>query len=313
MLSAVDSLLHGLQNVRANWQLLVVLFAQTLMTSVLTILGGVPIFLVLGVAVVRGIAAQFGTVGPIALWERFFEAGMPLLFALLAATLIWTLAFVVYCYFQGGILGTLAAGERRVRVQKPGWQDFQVFSWQSFARSAEQLTWPVFWLLNLFLVVATAVLALFALLAAGLFLVLQESSVSLRVVLGCSIFLLVVVVLALTAAWMQLALAQLAGGVRGVLNAARSALTVARRRFPGVALLFLVLIAGSVFVGIVLVPLSVVVESAARGDFMAYWGGQVLVTVAQWFASSIVTLAWSAALIALVAGDSEAIGAVVAR
>lgn len=305
-LSAIDSIQHGLLNLRANWQLVVVLFVQTLVVSAISLMGLVPIVLVLGFAFVRGVMSTFESNGAGQLRDRILEAGIPMMLAFLVAGLIWTIAFVVYCYFQGGVLGTLAAGERRAISEGVRWQSYRAFSTHAFCKLAESLTWPIFWLLNLFVVVGMATLTAFGAVAAGLFVLLREAPGAAQFALGCSVFLAFVIAMMLLAVWMQLALAELVTGTRSALAAARRALAIGGRRSPGVALLCLLLFVASIALAIILVPISMVLEVALRERMMVYFTGQALVTSVQWIVSGFLTVVWSATLVALVIGEHEA-------
>ena len=110
----------------------------------------------------------------------------------------------------------------------------------------------------------------------------------------------------LLAVWMQLALAELVTGTPSALAAARRALAIAGRRLPGVALLCLLLLVVSIVLAIILVPVSMVLEIALRERMMVYFTGQALVTSVQWIASGVLTVVWSATLVALVIGEREA-------
>lgn len=306
-LSATDSIQHGLLNLRANWQLVVVQFLQTLAVTLVAILGLVPVVLALGFAFLRGVMANFASSGGTELLERGLEAGVPLIVAFLAATLIWTIAFVVYCYFQGGILGILAAGERRAQSEGVRWQSYRAFSVRSLFAFAEGLTWPIFWLVNLFVVIGLAAVAGFGFIIVGLFVLLGEGSKAVLIGLGCSVFLLLALFMMLLSVWMQLALAELATGTRGVLAATKAALAIAGRRLPGVALLFLLLFVASIVLAIVLMPVSMVLEIALRDRAGAYFTGQAFVTLVQWLVSGVLTVAWAATFVALVNGEHEAV------
>ncbi len=305
-LSAIDSIQHGLLNLRANWQLVVVLLVQILAVSVLSMLGLVPIVLVLGFAFLRSVMSTFDSNSGPELLSRLLESGPPLMLAFLAATLIWTVAFVVYCYFQGGVLGTLAAGERRAVSEGIRWQSYRVFSTRAFYKLAEGLTWPIFWVLNLFALIGLAAVAVFGVLAVGLFVLVREGPGAAQLVLGCSVLLVFLIAMMFLAVWMQLALAEIVTGTRSALAAVRRALAIAGRRLPGVALLFLLLFVASIVLAIILVPVSMVLERALRERTTAFITGQALVTLVQWLSSGFLTVVWSATLIALVIGEHEA-------
>jgi hypothetical protein len=304
-LSAVDAIQHGLLNLRANWQLVPALVIQSLVVSVISLLGLVPIVMVLGFAFVRGVATQLDSFEAEQFLLRLVEAGVPLIFAFLVATLVWTLAFVLYCYFQGGILGVLAAGESRARGQAGGWQSYRAFSRSAFFESAERLTWPIFWLVNLFMAVGLAVFTVLAMAGWGLFVLRSDAPAAALIGLGCLALLVFALLLMFLSVWMQLALAEVATGARGAMAAARAALATAYRRLGAVVLLFLLLLVISIGVALVFAPFSMILEVALRDRLGAYLAGQALVSLAQWLASSIVGVGWSAVLVALVASEKK--------
>jgi len=304
-LSAIDSLQHGLLNLRANWQLAVVLFVQTLVVSVISLLGFVPVALVLGFTFLRGVLSDFDTDGGAALLGRIAESIGPLILAFLAATLIWTIAFVVYCYVQGGVLGTLAAGERKAVTESIRWQNYRVFSLQAFFRHAEGLTWPIFWLLNLFMLIGLVFITVFGIGAVAISALLSQGPTAAQFAVGCLALLIFVVAMMLLMVWLQLALAELATGTRSALAATGAALKVAFKRLPGVALLVLILFVLSIVLAIIFLPVSMVLEVALRQRMGAYFAGQAMITLVQWLASGFVTVGWSATLIALVLGERE--------
>lgn len=307
-LSAVDSIQHGLLNLRANWQLVPILLLQSLAVTLLSLLGCVPIVMVLGLAFLRGVASQFDSFDPERLAMRLLEAGPPLIFAFLVATLVWTVAFVAYCYFQGGILGTLAAGERLGGADGANWQRYRAFSRKLFFEAAERLTWPIFWLLNLFLAVVLAVLVAFSVLAVAAGFAVAEGPAAVPIALGCFALLGFTLFAVALSVWMQVALAHLAVGRRGVLAASRAALSTLFGRLPAVLLLFLLMVVVSIGASLVFTPFSMVLERALDGHLTAYFSGQAVIVLAQWLASSILGVAWSAVLIALIAGEKEAVG-----
>lgn len=304
-LSAIDSIQHGLLNLRANWQLVIVQFLQTLAVTLIATLGLLPIVFALGFAFVRSTLKNFDASSGSELLERVLEAGVPLVVGLLATTLIWTIAFVVFCYFQGGILGVLAAGERQAQPAGAGWKSYYTFSTRLFYELAEQLTWPVFWLVNLFVVIGTAALAGFGLLAVGPFVLFGEGSEALQIGLGCVALLVFAVFMMFLSVWMQLAQVELALGTRGVLAAAKQALKTTLRRLPGLALLLLLLIVASITMAIVFVPVSMVLEFAFRSRLGAYFTGQAVISLVQWLVSGVLSVGWAAVCVALVNGEHE--------
>ncbi|MFQ5525724.1 MAG: hypothetical protein ACE5GX_05625 [Thermoanaerobaculia bacterium] len=316
-LSAIDSLQHGLLNLRANWQLILLQALQSLLVMAISAVGLVPIFLVLGFKFVRGAVGRFGGGGEAELLESVLGAGAPLLVAFLVSTLIWTVAFVVYCYMQGGILGVLAAGERRAAGSQIRWSDFRTFSARAFFEQAERLTWPVFWLVNLFLVLGMLVLLVFLVFVAVLLTAVVGEGFSAEgfeslgqlgasiVLFGCLGFALLLVFSVFFSLWMQVALGELAAGTRGTFAAARAGLVIVGRRLPGLLLLFLLLVVASIAMAIVVTPLSLVMNATLGDRTSSYFVGQAFLTLLQWFITGIVNLGWAGTIIALVLGERE--------
>jgi hypothetical protein len=216
---------------------------------------------------------------------------------------------------QAGILGTLAAGERAAGPGKR-WVDFRWFSMRGFFAQAEELTWPIFWLLNVFLLVGTIVLLVFGI---GALLVLSiaigdgfASGAGLErlgeigigiAFLGCFGVVALAIFSIFLSIWMQVALAELAIGTRGVFKAMRSALAIFGRRLPGLALLFLFLLVASMAMAIVFMPLSLVTELVLKDRISTYLAGQAVFTLLQWLLGGIINLGWSGTIIALAAGE----------
>ena len=160
-LSAFDALIRGLANLRANWELTLVLWVQALALTLLTLVGLVPPLLLFDFA---GIAADPGSLAD---WEqtmesaeRLLESGLPapgpLIAALFATLLIWTLAFVVYCWIQAGVYGVLWTGDRQAPVGIRDRLAFRTFSFGDLFGWGRVHVWRYFWLINLFIALATA-------------------------------------------------------------------------------------------------------------------------------------------------------------
>lgn len=315
-LSAIDALQHGVLNLRANWKLIFVQAAQSFLVLAISVAGLVPVFMVLGFAFVREAFGRLGTGGELELVERLFESGPLLVVALLVMTLIWTVAFVVYCYFQGGILGVLVGGERNAQAGGSGWKRFRAFSGSDFLAHAERLTWPIFWLVNLFLAAALLILLVFLVLGSLLMTMVVGESFGAGaglesfsqfgtglVLLGCMFVVFMMLFSLFFTVWMQVALAELATGAGGVFAAVRAGLSTMSRRLPGLALLFLLLIVASIAMAVVTTPLSLFVEFALRDRMSLYLTGQAALTVLQWLVTGVVNLGWAGTVVALVDGE----------
>lgn len=298
-LSAIDAVQHGLQNIAANWHLVLIQVLMNLAVTVLFLAGAVPIVLAIGWNVVRTAFEQMSTGRHVEIAERLVEAGMSLVLAVVAAFLIWTAAFVVYCWVQAGTLGVLAEAESG--VGKPG----RVFSAGGFKGHAERLTWPVFWIINLFMAIGTVLLIVGFGLLALFFMAAAHEMRPLVFVFGCFGLLAGFLLMFVFSLWMQLSLAKLAIGGRGVLQSCRDALATGTKRLPGLALIFLLMITASIAMTVVVLPLSMVLEVGFRDQMAGYLVGQGVISVLQWVVASVITVSLTATLIALVRGEQE--------
>ena len=124
---AIDCLRRGLKSLRANWELVPALLAQTLLTVGLLVAGVFILLSGLGVSAMTWLR-DLGPDWPrrladdLAIWV---ETGppelLPLVVPLIAASLVWTLAFGLYCYLQGGVVGVVVAGEMEAGAGLPRW------------------------------------------------------------------------------------------------------------------------------------------------------------------------------------------------
>ena len=116
--SALDCFVRGLYSLRANWQLVPLVWLQQVVVLVLTFGSVVALLLPLGVGTaafrdlsayslpeLEGWLAELGTNLP--------QLLLPLLLGLVASLLVGLLAFLVFCWLQAGITAVLIAGERQ--------------------------------------------------------------------------------------------------------------------------------------------------------------------------------------------------------
>ena len=302
----IDCLRRGLRSLRANWELIPVFMAQSLLTTGLMLAGFFVLLAALGVSVVAWVRG-LGPDWPQQLAEDFvavLEAGppalLPLVLPLIAAMLVWTLAFGLYCYLQGGVVGVLAEGEMVAGAGLPDWRSFRRFSVAGFDLQGRRLFWRYFWFNHLLGVVAmvwmTLVLALVALavrLAAG-------PNVSVGVAVGCVGLVPLGLLLIAVALWSMLATVEVARPGAGVWVASRRALGILRRRLGPVLIIWFLTLVGMMAVGAVFTPLKWAV-AIASGDEMALWlGGRGALLLAETLVDSALIVALIATLAALV-------------
>ncbi len=239
----IDCLVRGLRSLRANWELAPLVAAQSLLSLGLTLAGVFVLLAGLGVSVVawlRGLGPDW----PRRLGEDLLaalEAPPPellpllasLLAPLLAATVIWTVAFGLYCYLQGGVVGVLAEGEMAAGPGLPDWREFRRFSAAGFDRHGRRLFWRYFWLAHLIAAVALVWMVLVVGLAALAARLTETAGAAAGVAAGCVGVVPLALSLVALSLWSMLATVEVARPGAGVWQAGRRALGTLRRRLGG--------------------------------------------------------------------------------
>lgn len=309
----IDCLQRGLRSLRANWQLVPLLAVQTVLTVALALAGFLMLLTGLGVSVV----AWLRGLGPdwprqladdlVAALETAPPPLMSLLTPLLAATLAWTLAFGLYCYLQGGVVGVLAKAEMAVGSGRPGWRAFRAFSGARFDRQGRRLFWRYFWLNHLVGAVALG-WALVAVLLVGAALALADRiAPAAGVTLGCSGLVPLGLLAVAVAIWSLLVTVEAARPrAGGVLAAGRRAVGTLRRRFAAVLLLVFLAFLAWLWVGSVFLPLGWGLDLAAGDHRLLGLGAQGVLMAFEALADCALLVALLAALTTLVAGEGPA-------
>ncbi len=302
-IAAIDALQRGVANVWRNWQVVPLQVTQTLAVSVLFLAGLVPLIFAVGWGFVRelwgGWQGRWEPGASSQLLERLTSAWGPLLLAGLIALVVWTMAMIVYCWFHGGLLGTLAAadtGDGPVVAS---------YSWERFRSDCGRWCWPIFWMVNLWLAIGTVLLCgLFALVALTL-VVLGDSYPVLFGLLGCVGVVTCFGAMLGLAIVLNVALARLVTSDLGVLGSCQAALGIALRRLPGLLLIMLLFFVASMALGMAMLPFNMAINSVARDLWQVLTVNSGL-TLVQWFLSGAIGLGLAGTLIAIVRGESPA-------
>ena len=306
-LAAIDCVRRGLRNARANWELIPVQWLAGWILLALTAAGLVPILLVLGFSV-SDLPARPDEIEP---WlgeigARFAEASAGLLAAGLGALFVWTLAFVVFCFFQAGTYGVLYAGDRQAPAGVPAeasW--FRTFSRRDFSGWGGRHLWRFFWFINLYAVlVLGAVLFFFLLLAAAIW-AGQQWGVPAGIGLGCGGALPFLFAFLVLAVWFALAQADLARESGGVAASSRRGWRVLGRRLGAVLLIGLLMFLVSMALAILFAPFNVLINVALGEHLIAFLASRGVLYALQSFCSSALGVALAASLIALVRSEPE--------
>lgn len=307
-LTAVEALGRGAANVRANLELLVVTTLGTVAIGLMVVLSFLPWIATLGLdpSWLSGQAPDPQRI------EDFFDQlaqGGELLARLggflLSFSLALTLASILYCWYQGGILGLLVAGDAQA-PQGPGRESilFRIWSFRHFLFEAHRLTWRLLLFLTLFL----AIWAAFAALTLGLFvgagLLGSERGAATGCAVACGILLpLMFVGFALMAA-AQLGQADLVRPESGVLAATRNAFSILGRRLGAAAALLAIFFVVSLGLGIAFATVGLVTDFVASSQPAIHFALRALLMLFQLVAGGLVNLVSAAAFVALVRSET---------
>ena len=122
--SAFDCVVRGFYSLRANWQLVPVIWLQQVSMLVLLVASVVAFVLPLGVGGLSLDGLESMTVPEVEGWlyelaSRPATLLGPLLLGLLASSVVALLGGLVYCWFQGGVMAVLLAADRQALPGAP--------------------------------------------------------------------------------------------------------------------------------------------------------------------------------------------------
>jgi hypothetical protein len=257
-LSAVGCLRRGWTNLSANWELVLLQWLQAFGMLALTALGAFLALLILGANLTRlGRGFWLSSLG---------DLSPALLLALAALTAVWLASLLVYCFFQAGTYGVLAAADRQAlpgaRRQR---EFFRTFTLRDFRGWGGRYVWRYFGVALFFgmLLLALSGVALlwlgFAAAGDGEW----GSPAALAIVLGGALpmgFLALVAGLGF-----HLAQADLAREGSGVRSAWRRGLGILGRRLGAVTALFVLIAVALLALAALFLPLSTAADAMLAG------------------------------------------------
>lgn len=305
--SALDCIGRGVANLRANWELALLQFAQVVACSLLAVVG------VLGVGAALGMSLLL-RLGQVTDWQQLLgelEGLSPswgILVILFAGLLILaTLITLVYCWFQAGIFHTLERGERQApRVPRADPQLFRTFEGRSFSGWASGGAWRYFWFVSWAFLVVTLTLGVLVLAAVVAVVAFAESMGPAVLAIGCLALIPVAFLTIGLNLWMLFGQALLPGDRFGVFAASGMAWRILRRRLGASLLLTLVFILASFVLALVFGVLNHGMSLALDGGASLALAVQLLLTLAQWLASGILSVAFYGSVVALVRDELDA-------
>lgn len=301
-LSGVDCLRRGFKNLSANWELVLMQWLQSLL---------VPALLLLGVAAPVAILAGPGTLGkrgPVLgkVFSRIAEAPPILLLSLVAALALWTLAYVVYCYFQAGTYGVLWTADRQALPGPPKSSLlFRTFSVRDFFGWGGRYVGRYFRFFLFFCLLAALASGLIVLWIASIVEGSEAWGPGGALGIGCGgIFPLGFLALVFSF-WFSVAQADLAREGSSVRAASRLGLSVLGRRLGAVVFLFFVFLLVAAALAFAFLLISIVVNLLLSEAPIARAATQLLLFFAQGIPNALLTVILGAALVALVRSEVQ--------
>ena len=247
-LAAIEALERGVANVRANSELVLAQILGSLLMAASIL---IPAIYLLGrIGLPWSLLASNDTEAIREATEAMsldLPSLLPLLgFALLLFAVVGTLVFVLYCFVQAGTLAALSAADAQA---PPGrglpLEVYRTFSWRLFAGWSRRFGWRLFWLLNLYLALVTAIVGLVAIVVVLSASAFGDGSAWAGCLLGCGLSVPLVFLLFVLWISTQLGSAALVVEDCSVGRAFRQGLSLTGRRLGAVLLLLLLLFAGS--------------------------------------------------------------------
>lgn len=303
----LGSLQRGVLNVRANRELILLIWVQRGLVMLLSLASLLPFYLVLDI----DLPGQYLTSEESVEWltrsfERLVEqtASPQFWLAVVASSALLMIVLFVTSFFQAGAFGVLANGEMRTVPGSTVVTGFRSFSWASFKELAGARLWKYFWLLNLILGLwlIWVLFALLAVLVSGV--AAAGAGIGIGVALGCFSLLPLAFGVVLLTFWGWLAQAEIGLRDCGVWAALWSSLGIALRRFGVMIALFVVLAifgGGLAFVFLALtVTLEVGLAALATAQEVLWWTVQAL----QWLVTAVLQLTFAATLVAVARGET---------
>lgn len=310
-LGAIDALVRGVANVRANWELLLLQLLSTLVLLVLAAASIVPLVVVLGLrlgSLENATMDDFVSWLDPARWLGLLDTSV--IVALLAGLVIGTLAIAAYAWFQAGIYGVLTAGDLQAGAGAGRPRAlFRTYSTRDFGGWAARGTWRFFLWYHLYLTLGLGLAALMlALVGGALALGLSRGALA-GFGLGCGGLLPLFALGLYFGLASQAAKSDLMREGSGVARSWHRGGAVVARRLGGALLLLVLLLAASTAASMLLLPLQLAGElgsstmfgrGGSLGPFVALQG---LIWFLQSAFGSLLALVYGAAWVALVRAE----------
>lgn len=314
--SAFDCVLRGCYSLRANWQLVPVVWLQQVSMLALLIASAVAFVLPLGFGSLsleglEQMTAQEAEGLVLDLLSRPATLLVPLLVGFLASSVVTLLAGLVYSWFQGGVMAVLLAADRQALPGPPrDWRLFRTWDRRSFAGWGARLMWRFFWLINLYLVGILLVTLLWMLVIVFAVWGNEAWGGPAAVGIGCGGSLPLVFLIVVLAFWYLLAQAELPREGRTVRGASRRALDLLGRRLGAVLLIAVIFMGASLVLNLgfsaAMSPISfLLLPSLLEEQLGVYCFGQLVLYAVQLIVGAVLSIAFYGAMVALVQSEAQ--------
>lgn len=241
---------RGMENVLANWPLILIRIAEGIAILVMMVVLVVVAALPVGLAGAGFSAADLEQYGDV---EELLTGIGPLviLYALVVFTVVFTLAVIIHSFVMAGVVGCYLEGDRRAPEGNFGRMDFKVFTPELWAREARRHAWRFFWIYNVIWGVYSVILLVPLLFLAVLAFLMREAPAGIAIaVIGMILVMLVAILLAIVAfIYSQVALIESARTGAGVFESLRRARGVTRQRMANVLLTSVIYFSVSMLIG----------------------------------------------------------------
>ncbi len=299
-LSAFECLGRGVANLRGNWELALAVFAQVVVCSALLAAGLVAIAVAVGATVWLDDVDPSDPERLLRQLEALSLDAAAIAIGLSALFVLTTVVTLVYCWFQAGIVSTLAAGERQAPLASGREAElFRTFSRRNFLGWSRRSALRFFWLLGWMLLLSTVLVAVVGVVVVLVTLVLQQWSGAAAATFGCLMLVPVVPAVLAINFWMAVGQALATRDEQTPLRAASVATSIVGRRFGGVLLIALLFVVAGMGLGIVFFVLNQGMAIALRDSGLAGVLVQLLLTAAQWLISGVLSVAYLGTAVAM--------------
>ncbi|HYO78899.1 MAG TPA: hypothetical protein VE010_20725 [Thermoanaerobaculia bacterium] len=251
-----DVLRRGLDNTIANWPLLLIRFAESVLFAIIAVVAAIVILAPILVSIGINIADLASVDDVENVYAILLSKWMMLVWIVAAVTVLLAVFVAVHSFVEAGSARVYVDGERIAGPEQMGVRSrFRVFSMQRWFAGAADGWWTVFWIYNLAWTVAGAILLIPLLPTLVLMLLLRDEQPLYAIATGCLglavTLLLFIAVAIVTTIWVNRAIAGWAmrrSGARDALAEGWRALRADLGRHVLIAVaLYIVIMAGSGF------------------------------------------------------------------